>query len=124
MPARPKRPCRQPGCPETHRNPNGYCDEHQARAKSYDDERPSAASRLYDRRWREARIRYLAENPLCVKCLAKGRTEASNQVDHIIRHKGDSRLFWDRKNWQALCDACHSRKTATEDGGFGNRRTA
>lgn len=25
--------------------------------------------------------------------------------------------------WQPLCAPCHSRKTATEDGGFGNRWT-
>jgi 5-methylcytosine-specific restriction protein A len=31
-------------------------------------------------------------------------------------------LFWDRSNWQGLCHPCHSAKTATEDGGFGNAR--
>ncbi len=28
-------------------------------------------------------------------------------------------LFWDRANWQPMNRVCHSRKTATEDGGFG-----
>jgi 5-methylcytosine-specific restriction protein A len=33
--------------------------------------------------------------------------------------------FWDWDNLSALCHACHSRKTATQDGGFGHpRRTA
>ncbi|ELK38933.1 HNH endonuclease, partial [Brevibacillus agri BAB-2500] len=41
-------------------------------------------------------------------------------VDHIVPHKGDMRKFWDRMNWQALCASCHSKKTAKEDGGFGN----
>ncbi|MCT9125512.1 HNH endonuclease [Cupriavidus gilardii] len=40
-------------------------------------------------------------------------------VDHIVPHKGDSKLFWSRSNWQALCKPCHDRKAATEDGGFG-----
>lgn len=40
-------------------------------------------------------------------------------VDHIIPHKGDKQLFWDRDNWQPLCKKHHDRKTATEDGGFG-----
>jgi 5-methylcytosine-specific restriction protein A len=29
-------------------------------------------------------------------------------------------LFWDQSNWQPLCHTCHSKKTAREDGGFGN----
>ncbi|WP_304879789.1 HNH endonuclease [uncultured Parasutterella sp.] len=29
-------------------------------------------------------------------------------------------MFWDESNWQALCKRCHDRKTAAEDGGFGN----
>ena len=40
-------------------------------------------------------------------------------VDHIIPHKGDKVLFWDRSNWQPLCKTCHDTKTAREDGGFG-----
>ncbi|WP_233882799.1 HNH endonuclease [Brevibacillus laterosporus] len=38
-------------------------------------------------------------------------------VDHIVPHKGDKTLFWDRKNWQPLCEQCHNRKTAREDRG-------
>jgi 5-methylcytosine-specific restriction endonuclease McrA len=41
------------------------------------------------------------------------------EVDHKIPHKGNLELFWNRNNWQVLCGACHARKTATEDGGFG-----
>ncbi|WP_369680053.1 HNH endonuclease [Brevibacillus laterosporus] len=26
-------------------------------------------------------------------------------------------MFWDRKNWQPLCESCHNRKTAREDRG-------
>ena len=33
----------------------------------------------------------------------------------------DRSLLYDERNLQALCHECHSRKTATEDGGFGNR---
>ena len=44
----------------------------------------------------------------------------AREVDHIEPHKGDDTLFWDQDNWQPLCKPCHSRKTATEDGGFGN----
>jgi len=30
------------------------------------------------------------------------------------------RLFWDNTNWQSMAKECHDKKTATEDGGFGN----
>jgi 5-methylcytosine-specific restriction enzyme A len=42
-------------------------------------------------------------------------------VDHIIPHRGDMTLFWNRKNWQAMSKTCHDKKTATQDGGFGQR---
>jgi tetratricopeptide (TPR) repeat protein len=43
-------------------------------------------------------------------------------VDHIVPHRADRKLFWDQSNWQALCRMHHSKKTATRDGGFGNRQ--
>ena len=45
----------------------------------------------------------------------------ATDVDHIVPHRGDARLLYDENNLQSLCKSCHSRKTATEDGGFGNR---
>lgn len=61
-------------------------------------------------------------HPFCVECEKEGREEPATQTDHIIPHKGDMKLFWDRKNWQGLCDHHHSVKTDKEDGGFGRRR--
>ena len=58
---------------------------------------------------------YLATHPLCVKCMAVGRYTKATVVDHIKPHRGDSVLFWDRDNWQALCKRCHDRKTWAED---------
>ena len=68
----------------------------------------TAAQRGYDYRWQKAREQYLAEHPLCVRCEAQGLVVAANVVDHVIAHRGDKRLFWDRTNWQALCTPCHS----------------
>ena len=31
-------------------------------------------------------------------------------------------LFWLRSNWQAMAKTCHDKKTAREDGGFGNAK--
>lgn len=80
--------------------------------------RESSRERGYTWEWEKVRAVYLGRNPLCVLC--KPRITAANEVDHIIPHRGDKELFWNVKNWQALCKSCHSKKTAREDGGFGN----
>lgn len=74
------------------------------------------------REWRSFRAQFLSLNPRCV-CTAcsthKGKTcgAVANTVDHVTPARaGGVRLF------QAMCASCHSRKTATYDGGFGNAR--
>lgn len=84
--------------------------------------RETAAERGYDARWRKARAAYLRAYPLCVECEASGKLERATVVDHVIPHRGDAALFWNRANWQSLCATHHNRKTAAEDGGFGNVR--
>lgn len=108
MPKKPRRPCRHPGCPNLC-DSGVYCKEH---AKySSDRLRGSATERGYDSDWRRERKRFLRENPLCVKCLKKDKLRAATVVDHIIPHRGDEKLFWDRSNWQPLCADCHGHKT-------------
>ena len=49
----------------------------------------------------------------------KDKVEA-NVVDHIIPHKGDTRLFWDENNVQSLLKQCHDKfKQSQERGGAG-----
>lgn len=120
MPIKPLRPCRHYGCSKLTKS--AYCKEHEAlHRKVYEDKcnRESSARRGYGRKWREESKRYLAEHPWCEHCKVAGRREPATEVDHIKPHKGDKKLFWDRKNWQSLCHSCHSKKTAGEDGGFG-----
>jgi 5-methylcytosine-specific restriction enzyme A len=62
--------------------------------RALDRERPSAARRGYDGRWRKARAEFLAEHPLCAHCLAEGRLTPATVVDHVVPHRGDQRLFW------------------------------
>ena len=122
MPNKPARPCRYPGCPHLTRHKTGYCDEHlRQTSQLYEKDRGSASARGYDRRWQKYTRSFLAEHPLCTECQRQGRVTAAQVVDHIIPHRGDPELFWDTKNHQALCKPCHDRKTAREDGGFGNR---
>ncbi len=74
----------------------------------------TSCQRGYDARWQKARLSFLAENPLCERCLPE-LVEAT-VVDHRTPHRGDPGLFWDRRgNWSALCAACHNKKTATTD---------
>ncbi len=111
-----------PGCTELVTE-GSYCDKHKKVAVQYREEnRKTAAERGYDSRWRKAREGYLKAHPLCVLCESEGEYVAATVVDHIIPHKGDKKLFWNRKNWQSLCKRHHDIKTAREDGGFGNRR--
>ena len=70
--------------------------------------RTSSTARGYGYRWQRAREAFLAEHPLCVMCQAEGRVEPATVVDHVVPHRGDERLFWDRGNWQSLCARCHS----------------
>ena len=109
--------CNKVGC--TCLTAERFCTKHRSEAHSYDRYRGSASERGYDSKWRRARDGYLAVHPFCRRCLDAGIYTAATVVDHIVPHKGDKKLFWDKDNWQALCKRCHDIKTATEDGGFG-----
>lgn len=82
--------------------------------KRFDENRPSAARRGYNRDWAKARLVFLTYQPLCAECKRNGRIVAAEVVDHIVPHKGDRKLFSDRRNWQSLCKSCHNRKSARE----------
>lgn len=122
MPSAAPRPCTYPGCGALVRDGSGRCDKHRrVEQRQSDERRGSAHQRGYTSAWQRARDGYLRAHPLCVRCEGAGLVEAATVVDHIKPHRGDKVLFWDRNNWQSLCKACHDRKTATEDGGFGRR---
>ena len=63
-----------------------------------------------DKDWRE---RQLDRQPLCERCLERGRTVAAREVDHIVPlHLGGAR--YDDANASSLCTPCHSEKSARE----------
>lgn len=68
----------------------------------------SSTQRGYGYKWRKKRAAFLAANPLCAKCSTDERPVPATVLDHITPHRGDNALFWDEKNWQALCAHCHS----------------
>lgn len=126
MPMRPKTPCNKPGCPAL--TDGRYCEAHERddreqtkeRKRQSDKNRPTFRQRGYSHEWDKVSRMFKRNNPLCVHCLKDGRTTASREVDHIIPKVQGGTDEWD--NLQALCKPCHSVKTATEDGGFGNAK--
>ena len=123
MALKPMKPCAAPACGDLVRGVR-YCPKHEHLIKvvtrQHDERRESSTQRGYSYKWQQARKGFLAKHPLCAECERQGRIAAATDLDHIIPHKGDKDAFWTRSNWQALCHPCHSRKTATEDGGWGN----
>lgn len=106
--------CRQPGCRVL--VPSGFCREHQqTTARAF----PDAHDWYKLARWRHPiyglRARVLREQPFCAgpgcrRLLVDGR-DGNADVDHIVPHRGDPQLFWDRANLQGLCHTCHASKT-------------
>lgn len=75
------------------------------RQRRYDATRPSARERGYTAEWQDARRIFLHDRPDCAFC-----GYPATVVDHVIPHRGDKALFWDRGNWQPLCKPCHDRR--------------
>lgn len=95
-----------------------WCPTCQHRYEAQDRERRGTSTeRGYDYHWRTYRLLYLRTHPLCATCSAAGRVEAATVVDHIVAHKGDQALFWDRGNHRAMCKPCHDRRV--DEGDFG-----
>jgi 5-methylcytosine-specific restriction protein A len=76
--------------------------------------RPNFRQRGYNYRWDKLRGYFLHKNPLCKACMEQGKLTPATEVDHVIPHRGDQKLFWNEANWAAMCKPCHSRKTAEE----------
>ena len=112
MPSKPKVPCRHPGCPELVPAGTRYCETHRPQ---HLEEVRSASRRGYGSAWRRESKRFLLMRPLCEECRKNGRYTKATVVDHVIPHRGDQKLFWDRSNWRALCKRCHDQKTGRED---------
>lgn len=86
---------------------------------SWRADKSSSTQRGYGYRWQRAREGYLRQHPLCVMCESEGRVTAATVVDHVIPHRGDKALFWDRTNWQSLCAAHHSGEKQRMESGSG-----
>jgi 5-methylcytosine-specific restriction protein A len=121
----PKQPCgnRLDGCRNLVNYGTRYCDGCLANGAGK-DKRPSSTQRGYGYKWQKASAAYLLAHPIAVDWFREhgDRILPAEVVDHIVPHRGDMKLLWDPYNWQGLTKADHDRKTALEDGGFGNAR--
>lgn len=73
--------------------------------------RPTAHQRGYDRQHRKMRERELAEQPLCVYCLAQGLVVAAEEIDHVVPvSKGGA--THDPENRMPACRKCNNAKKA------------
>lgn len=75
----------------------------------------TSAERGYGYKWQKARAGWLRSHPLCAYCMRQGKFVEAAVVDHIVPHRGDQALFWNRTNWQSLCKVCHDRIKAAEE---------
>ena len=127
---KPRKACKYPGCPKTTTAKHGYCPEHKKKTdQSYQKER-TVHKLYYTKRWENLRKIVLNNQPFCAdpyghhQRYVEGRVLAT-EVDHI---DGDPKNnFYQpghpQNNLQALCKACHSRKTAIEQGRWGTADT-
>lgn len=115
-PQAPKVACKHPGCPNTVRPPERFCELHKnspfAPKPWKGNQGKSSTERGYGARWRKLRARILRDEPLCRICARNKRTVAAVTVDHILnKAQGGTDA---RSNLQPLCDACHTAKTQRE----------
>ena len=111
--ALPFKPCRHPSCPNLVRG-GGYCRLHQKAHTAPRGESENRHSLYSGAEWKKLRAYQLMREPYCRECARHGITKRAEDVDHIIPHRGDLRLFRDTENLQSLCHSCHSRKTIAE----------
>ena len=111
--SRASRVCPTIGCSEIVSGSARYCERCTAERGAAYNRKRKPIKYSYGKEWRKVRADHLRLEPLCVDC---GRL--ATEVDHIIAiERGGSN---DHSNLASRCKRCHSRKTASIDGGFGN----
>lgn len=77
----------------------------------YPDEYPVRDPRYNCARWHKESAAYRTAHPLCAECARQGKITPTEVVDHIKPAPLCSDAeFWDKKNWQPLCQKCNHAK--------------
>lgn len=82
---------------------------------SWRSDKRTSAERGYGAKWQRARLAFLDDNPMCERCEVKGVQTPATVVNHRVPHKGDLKLFWDRKNWEPTCKPHHDGEIQREE---------
>lgn len=114
-----KKRCKTYGCRNFHHNVSGYCDECTARYNAThprkDDNRPSAAERGYDWKWRKYAKDYLREHSICAICGAPATCVDHKDMTADMMMDAYGSFDYDPSHYQALCSSCNARKGVRED---------
>jgi 5-methylcytosine-specific restriction endonuclease McrA len=65
--------------------------------------------------WRKGRLIFLAQHPLCKRCLDAKRMSRATVVHHTVPHKGDPAIFFNQSLWEPICKPCHDRDAQAEE---------
>lgn len=117
MPTAPRSRCRTPRCSGL-AHYRGLC---QTCARASEATRAATQQGFYQStRWRRRRAQVLREEPFC-RC---GCGRPSVDVDHVNARRTELAAGRDperRENLRAFAHGCHSRRTATDQSGWGRR---
>ena len=70
----------------------------------------SHIDKLYKGEWQHYSKAFLRLNNKCICC-----GSPSQACDHVVAHKGNTELFWNRENHIPLCHSCHNTISAKFD---------
>ena len=59
------------------------------------------------RMYRKFRSQYMAEHPLCERCLKKGIIKVAKELHHIVKARVAPMRILDPTNVESLCKQCH-----------------
>lgn len=82
---------------------------------SWRADKRKTAERGYGGKWQRARTAFLSAHPMCERCAREGVSTIATVVNHRIPHRGDIKLFWDRKNWEPACKRHHDSDIQREE---------
>lgn len=117
------KPCAEPACKELAEQGAAFCKKHSKQNYRVEAARVQRENAPWKKwyclaGWKSLRNIILSRDYMCQIC----KERISTVCDHIKPHRGNWNMFIDPANLQGLCEPCHDRKTALEDGGFGNVR--
>lgn len=106
-----RRICRKTGCGKSHVNSHGYCDDHLSNRHGWKG--GNTTNRGYGWAWQQLRLKVIERDVgLCQPCKRMGHYTTASEVDHIQAkaHGGTDHMV----NLEAICPACHKKKTQTD----------